>query len=156
MCFNDQRKEESKSFVFGKDSGPIRMDFEVRIFPNERPHNSLWCGHGHQKWTCGLPGRVQRHRRPLCLRSTALREIPIVLFLFLLTISQNSAVNSSSSALLRVEKMSQGTSSMCKQYFTSVKSYLARLAPTVMVPLTARKRISSASCISQYMPPEMS
>ena len=35
------------------------------------------------------------------------------------------------------------------------KSYLARLAPIVMVPLTARKRMSSACCIFHCIPPEM-
>ena len=40
MCFNDQGKEKSKSFVFRKDSCSVWMDFEVRIFPYERPDNS--------------------------------------------------------------------------------------------------------------------
>ena len=39
MCFNDQRKQESKFFVFSENSCPIRMDFEVSIIPYERPYN---------------------------------------------------------------------------------------------------------------------
>ena len=57
MCFNDQRKEESKSFVLRKDSCPIRMDFEVRMFPYERPDNSDGVGmvvkNGHADFWVG-------------------------------------------------------------------------------------------------------
>ena len=99
VCLNNQRKEEGEFFVLCKDSCPIRMDFEVRIFPYERPDNSdgvgiltnpmpygskyllVKClGHGRQRWTCGLLGREHQHRRLLCLRSTARQGNPIVLF----------------------------------------------------------------------------
>ena len=57
MRFNDQRKEEGKSFIFCKDSCPIRMDFEVRMFPYERPDNSDGVGmvvkNGHADFWVG-------------------------------------------------------------------------------------------------------
>ena len=57
MCFNDQRKEEGEFFVLCKDSCPIRMDFEVRIFPYERPDNSDGAGmvvkNGHADFWVG-------------------------------------------------------------------------------------------------------
>ena len=81
MCFNDQRKEESKSFVLRKDSCPIRMDFEVRMFPYERPDNSDGVGmvvkNGHADFWVGSIHIVYRL---LCLRSTVSQGNPIVLF----------------------------------------------------------------------------
>ena len=57
MCFNDQRKEEGKLFVFSKNSCPIRMDFEVSILPYERPYNSYGVGsvvkNGHADFRVG-------------------------------------------------------------------------------------------------------
>ena len=57
MCFNDQRKQESKFFVFSENSCPIRMDFEVSIIPYERPYNSYGVGsvveNGHADFRVG-------------------------------------------------------------------------------------------------------
>ena len=57
VCLNDQRKEEGEFFVLCKDSCPIWMDFEVRIFPYERPDNSDGVGtvvkNGHADFWVG-------------------------------------------------------------------------------------------------------
>ena len=57
MCLNNQREEEGEFFVLCKDGCPIRMDFEVRIFPYERPDNSDGVGmvvkNGHADFWVG-------------------------------------------------------------------------------------------------------
>ena len=153
MCFNDQRKQEGQFLLFSEHRCPIRMDLEVGIIPHERSHNPhgvgeiIKNGQTNLSIRCSdfigfpIPGYLQESPPLFPARVDHIPELWRKLLL---------------KGVIEGRKIVHDTSSMCKWYSTSVKSYVVRQAPTQSVPLTARKRTSLASCMFQSIPTDMS